>query len=212
MLKGCDVSNWQDSMSFLGYDFVIMKASEGVTYRDTKLETHLANAKSAGCKYGFYHYARPDYGNSAYDEAMFFLLQVKPYLPCMLALDWEGEALKYNVSWALEFLNTVYHQTGIRPLIYMSDSVEDNTAYRTIYEHNYGLWVANWGAKSPNNVTWPFWVMWQYTNTPIDLDYFNGDITTWNAYITPDATHVENNANDKLDKIISLAKELKEGL
>ena len=133
MLKGCDVSNWQSKMGFSGYDFVMIKASEGINFVDKMMPTHLNQAKLAGCKYGFYHYARPDYGNSASDEAMFFLAQVSPYLPAMLALDWEGAALKYDTTWTLEFLTKCYSETGIRPLLYTSSSVASGKSYRKIW-------------------------------------------------------------------------------
>lgn len=215
MLKGCDVSNWQEPMSFKGYDFVMIKASEGLSFVDKVMPQHLNNAKAAGCRYGFYHYARPDYGNSASDEARFFLAQVSPYLPCMLALDWEGDALKYDPSWAVEFLNTVFSETGIRPLFYTSASVAAERKYRQIYEANYGLWVAHWGVNAPSIGQWPFYAMWQYTSKPFDHNYWNGDGSTWDGYATCEYYTLgpgkqDASKNEAIDKIIEYAEGLKD--
>ena len=53
-----------------------------------------------------------------------------------------------------------------------------------IYNANYGLWVAHWNKiiKKPFTGVYPFHAIWQYTNKPIDLDYFNGNVKQWNAY------------------------------
>ena len=64
MLKGIDVSSWQSpgAINYNDYDFVIIKASEGVNYVDPGLDRHLTalfgttdpTPKKNKC-YGFYH-------------------------------------------------------------------------------------------------------------------------------------------------------------
>lgn len=57
---GVDVSNHQASFNFQGWDFAILKASEGSTFKDGRFRQHLMNARAAGCIVAAYHYQRPD--------------------------------------------------------------------------------------------------------------------------------------------------------
>ena len=182
MLKGCDVSSWQNPSDWNGddFDFVIMKASEGVTITDSKAASHYKKAQSLGKLTGFYHYARPEY-NTAAKEAQYFVSIVKPYIgKSILALDYEGKALAYGASWAKQWLDKVYELTGVKPVIYLQGSVVKD--YKAILDADYGLWVAHWGVSSPRIAPWPFYTLWQYRGDPLDLDYFNGDKATWNKY------------------------------
>ena len=185
MLKGIDISEWQDinPTAYKDYDFIVMKATEGKTYDDPNMASHAQNALANGQLIGFYHYARPE-NNSAEDEAEHFLRVVKPYIgKAVLALDYEGTALKYGAEWALKWLDAVYQKTGVRPLIYLQGSQVKN--YKSVMEKNYGLWVAHWGVDSPTIAPWSFYAMWQYRGNPLDLDLFNGDKEAWKAYANP---------------------------
>lgn len=174
MLKGIDVSNWQKAMNFSCYDFVIMKASEGNGYVDKMMKNHLSNIGNK--LYGFYHYARPDLGNSPEAEADFFISLIKNHVgKAMLALDWEGNSLNYSTTWALSWLRRVYQKTGVRPLIYISASQEWSGNYNQIAKENFGLWVAHWKVVSPMVKNWKLWAMWQYDGDGLDRDYFNGN-------------------------------------
>lgn len=185
MLKGIDISEWQDinPTAYKDYDFIVMKATEGKTYDDPNMASHAQNALANGQLIGFYHYARPE-NNSAEDEAEHFLRVVKPYIgKAVLALDYEGTALKYGAEWALKWLNAVYQKTGVRPMIYLQGSQVKN--YKSVMEKNYGLWVAHWGVDTPSIAPWSFYAMWQYRGNPLDLDLFNGDKEAWKAYANP---------------------------
>lgn len=158
----------------------MIKASEGRTIKDKYLDAHYNRVATAGKLYGFYHYAHPE-NNSMTTEAERFLSYVGHHAGrAMFALDWEGKALRYGADKALEWLEYVYKKTGVRPLFYTSAS--QTGRYRKIYQKNYGLWVAHYGAKRPAVHGWPFWTMWQFTDSPIDRDKFNGNRRTWEAY------------------------------
>lgn len=184
MLYGCDISHYQlaKNMDYKKYDFYIMKATEGRTYVDKRWRTHLANVLNNNKLYGFYHYARPE-NNTSEQEALNFVSQVGKFSGnCIYALDWEQEALKYDVLWALNWLNAVYDMTGVRPLIYCQSSY--CSKLKPILDNNYGLWVAQWNSKidKPNTGVYPFYAIWQYSDNPIDLDKFNGNVNQWKAY------------------------------
>lgn len=181
MLKGIDISHYQKLMDLSSYDFVIIKASEGNGYKDPMLDAHYNNRQ--GKLYGFYHYARPDRGNSAVEEADWFLSLVGHHQGnCIYALDWEGNSLYYGVEWVQTWMRRVYEKTGVRPLFYSSSSEIMTGKYASIAAENYGLWVAHWNAKKPDFKDFPVWALWQYQGDPLDKDYFNGDETAWYKY------------------------------
>ena len=188
MLRGIDVSRYQKNMkSFKGYDFVIIKATEGVTLKDVCLDQHydtLHGSKDGkpdkNKLYGFYHYAHPE-NNTPEKEAEFFLSQVGHHKGhCLFALDWEGKALKCDIKWAITWLDYVFKKTGVRPLIYCQASYTKNLA--KVLKKNYGLWVAHYGVTKPNVKVYPSYAIWQYTSTPIDKNYFNGDEEQFRKY------------------------------
>lgn len=184
MLKGCDISHYNkvNKMDYKKYEFYIIKATEGKTYVDKTWRNHLSHVLLYDKLYGFYHYARPE-NNTPIEEAKNFVNQVGKHAgECIYALDWEQKALQFPVQWALEWLNEVYKQTGVRPLIYCSSHYCRKLT--PILKANYGLWVAQWNKyiKKPYTGVYPFFTIWQYTDTPLDLDLFNGNVDQWKAY------------------------------
>lgn len=192
MLKGIDVSSWQNpgSINYKEYDFVIIKASEGVNYVDPGLDRHLTalfgttdpTPQKDKC-YGFYHYARPDLGNTPEAEAKDFLSCISSQVGnCVMALDWEGDSLNYSPDWAKRWLDYVYKQTGVKPLLYIQASQAKMAKYAPIAAADYGLWVAHWGVAAPSFANWQNYAIWQYRGTPLDMDVFNGDKNAWWKY------------------------------
>lgn len=192
MLKGIDVSKWQDvtkdkTVYDYGFnkghkDFVIAKATEGRTYQDPLFEAHIA--ANSDKLLGAYHYARPDNGNSPEDEAENFVGVLKKHNlvgRALLALDWEQNSLKYPTEWALRWLRTVKELTGVKPLVYMSEAYISKE-WECVAKEDYGLWVANW-SKEPINISpWKLKALWQRQGSPLDLDVFYGDREAWSKY------------------------------
>ena len=204
-LNGIDISNWQAgiNLSSVPADFVIIKATEGTTYVSPEADTQYQGAKSAGRLLGVYHFAT---GVGAVEEAKFFLSNVQGYLgEAILVLDWEGAVVTKGVGYAKAFLDYVYQQTGIRPLIYMSKSVTNSYEWSTV-SANYGLWVAQYANALPTGYqddpwtdtngfrAWSGPAIFQYASTGrlsgydgnLDLDKFYGDTAAWQAYAKPD--------------------------
>lgn len=198
MLKGIDISHWQNGFNdFSGVDFAIFKATEGINYVDNCCDKFYQQAKKQGKKLGVYHFARPDL-NSAEAEANFFVENVKGYIKeAILVLDWEpGGGQISNVAWAKTWLDKVYSLTGVKPIIYMSQSPENSYDWSSVANSDYGLWVAKYGANNGQQGTqptikyWKFYALWQYTskgkvsgyNGDLDLDVFSGDTSAWDKY------------------------------
>lgn len=187
MLNGIDIShhnyNMQDRNALNDLDFVIMKATEGIRFKDNKMPIYM-NILKPDMLYGFYHFARPDLGNDPEEEALNFLSYVKKYISdrSILALDVEADALKVPGldAWCATWAQVVDIETGILPLIYTSAA--ETKRFSATASLGCGLWIAKWGPKPTKKQIepWAFWAMWQYTNqgnfsgVRCDLDVFNG--------------------------------------
>lgn len=189
MLKGIDISHHNKNMKRISdinqFDFVIMKATEGVTYKDPALSTYM-NYLNKDTLRGFYHYARPENRNSARAEALHFLSTILKYMnasPCILALDVEGGALSYKDldKWVHDWCKYIYDAVGIKPLIYTSEY--ECHRFQMAADLGCGLWVAKWGLIYPSKrkiKPFPFWAIWQKSSKEIvsgircDLNVFNG--------------------------------------
>lgn len=209
MLNGIDISNHQGSMNLSDVlkrtdtDFVICKATEGTGFVDKYCDKFMVTARNAGAQVGFYHFARPEY-NTAVKEADFFVNQTKGYFNIGIpVLDWESSD-KWNVAWAKAWLDRVYSLTGVKPVIYMSESVVNAYNWKSVASAGYGLWVAKYRdynidrnydmstcGKKPSVKWWSFYMMWQWTsvgrltgyNGNLDCDAFYGNDDQWEAYV-----------------------------
>lgn len=179
-MYGVDISNWQRTTP-AGYEFYIIKATEGVGYKDPRMEQHTAAALKQGAGIGFYHYARPDLGNSAQKEAAYFLTRIQNYIgSAVLALDFEGKALqvKNAKQWALDWLEYVYQKTGVRPMLYVQGSAAYIAA--AAYHANFGIWAAS--AASYYTKAGARIAIQQNVYNNIDHDIFYGGREAWKKY------------------------------
>ena len=199
MLNGIDISHHNFYMKNLqdlnALDFVIMKATEGVRYRDNKMPTYM-NVLRPDMLYGFYHFARPELGNNPEDEALSFISYVKKYISnrSILALDVEAGALSVpNLdAWCAIWAQVVDVETGILPMIYISTS--ECEKLKATADLGCGLWAAKWGNKPTEKQIrpWKFWALWQYTNScefsgvRVDADQFNGTREQYMKYCLPE--------------------------
>ena len=204
-MNGIDISNWQRdiNLSAVKADFVIVKATEGIGYVDKSCDMLFQKALSLGKKLGFYHFARPTANNDPIREADFFYENCKGYFgKAIPILDWEAEN-KQNVAYAKAWLDRVYQRSGVKPVIYMSESVANAYNWSSVANADYGLWVAKYRDNNPDynyNMAnagsrpkvkwWKFYCMWQWTSTGrlngysgnLDCNVFYGDGTTWDKY------------------------------
>lgn len=201
MLYGVDLSHWnaadwtRDSKFWIVPQFALFKATEGRTYVDPNVRGFYESAKKHDILPGFYHYARPE-NNTPAEEAKHFYDVVASITngkinEVLLALDWEGNALKEPLSWAREWLDLVYEATGIKPLFYCQRTFVKNCDI--IAAGDNGLWIADWRAiehREMDIFPWTVWAIRQVGNKPFDTDVFNGDFNQLKAYATPDGTEV----------------------
>lgn len=202
-MNGIDVSNWQAGLNIsdVACDFVIAKATEGLNFVDKYCDKFIQQAIKLGKPFGFYHFARPT--NDAFREAEYFYNNCRGYFGKGIPiLDWESGNTS-DVAWAKRWLDRVYQLSGVKPVIYMSESVVNAHNWSSVAAADYGLWVAKYRDNNPDyNYSmasagsrpkvkwWPFYCMWQWTssgrlngyNGNLDCNVFYGDVNTWNKY------------------------------
>ena len=204
MMNGIDISKWQKGLdlSKIKCDFVIVNASEGAKYVDPCFYNFIEQAKLLGKCIGFYHYARPDKNDPKSEAKNFYDTAIEYFHDGIPILDWESVG-KEKVAWAKEWLDEIQRLTGVKPMIYMSESVVNSNNWSDVANADYGLWVARYrdhnpdynhdmsnAGKKPVVKWWKFYAMWQWTSTGrldgyngnIDCDVFYGDKKAWNAY------------------------------
>lgn len=184
VMQGYDVSNWQSGYStdwlIRTSDFLIMKATEGLNFVDGYCDGWVQACRNAGHPWGFYHFAR---NNDPIAEADFFVDDTANYFgEGIPVLDWEDGQ---SVAWVNAFVERVHSRTGVWPWIYANPwrfqlgGVNENC----------GRWVASYPGGEPSPDACPVAdgvpvCCWQYTSTPLDKNYFYGDVETWRAYAT----------------------------
>src|SRR5207253_5950981 len=134
-----------------GPQYVFLKATEGLTFVDKRFASHRSEARAAGLRVGFYHFARPDlHPHGATAEAAHFAHVVGTIAPDELrpVLDHEKAASispAEMTAWAGTFLAEVERLTGVRPILY---SYPDFIATHMGRAHSLGgypLWLASYG-------------------------------------------------------------------
>lgn len=194
MLNGIDISHHnadqirRGTLTISAPEFVIMKATEGKSYRDPRMDEFLQLMDLDRQLLGFYHYARPEINNPV-AEALNFLDRVGTYTGrAMFALDVEGKSFLLDNAtlsgWVLTWLHTVENETGVKPLVYTGTEglIKFGSA---ILANDTGLWFARYRQRLNKEMyaPYPFWAIWQFTSTPWDCDKFNGDRIAWAKYI-----------------------------
>lgn len=145
-MNGIDVSNWQrgiDVTQMHDVEFVIAKATEGTGYVNPDCDRVYQDAKESGKKTGVYHFARQ---GDAIAQAKYFVDHISGYIgQSVLVLDYESSAVDQGVGWAKDWLDAVYNMTGVKPVIYMSNSVVHRYDWSEVAK-NYSLWNAGYCA------------------------------------------------------------------
>lgn len=192
-IYGIDISHWQgdqlrnsslpDSLCF-----VICKATEGVTFVDSKLKTnkkYLDNSKKLIG--GYYHFYRCN--KSAIQQARFFVKTAGPFskkdFPPIIDLEHLTERQqckrKADKDSILVFLEEVQRLTKRRPIIYTNHDFGNRNLTDKAFAY-YPLWIAHYSKKQPRLCGhWADWTIWQKSDSyrvgsiKNDLNVFNGN-------------------------------------
>ena len=224
MLAGIDVSSWQGDIDVnaLDVDFVIAKATQGTNYVNPYCDSVLQRCIESGKKWGFYHFAD---GGSPEDEAAFFVDNTINYFGNGIpVLDFEADAIsEWGADGAKRWLDAVQAETGVKPLIYMSESVATALDWSSVVAVDYGLWVAKYpyiahptfddianASVDINTGAWPFAAIWQFASD-CRVSGYNGDLdgnvafmdaAAWDAYAgTVTAAEFQDSVNFENEKL-----------
>ncbi|MEV5707285.1 GH25 family lysozyme [Actinoallomurus sp. NPDC052274] len=206
MLYGTDTSAYQRSVP--AGDFAVLKATEGLTYRDAPFPSRWKLLHDRGTPRGTYHFAHPS--EDPIRQAEFFLSVVDAaglQTGDRLVLDHEALSLapprrmavtgrerenrlrfaasmpvSTRAQWAQEWCAYVTRHAWA-PWVYtfLSFAQAGNCAGLG----GYGLWIADPSSPAGRPRVpgpWKTWVMHQYSSTSgIDRDVFNGTKSDWLA-------------------------------
>lgn len=192
MIKVVDISHHQgaidwDKMKSQGVDAVLMKCTQGTSFKDSQYLENKKQARAHGFLCGFYHFA----GNLQSDGKTILLSNVESELDNFLKnvgdilpgewviLDFEPKPLSSNsVSWCVDFISRLKNEVGYNPIYYTYESVLHSFDWSPVYKMDIGLWIAKYGvndgkvpSEKPKISPWSFYALWQYTSRALGAQY-----------------------------------------
>ena len=196
-MNGIDISGHQKGidLAIVPCDFVIIKATQGVSFISSDFQRQITQALSVGKLTGVYHYAN---GAGVEGEVTHFVSTIAPYLDkVILCLDWEGDQnSKFaDYRYCEAMLESIKAKTGRIPFLYMSKSV--CRQYKWEKARNYPLWAAQYKKQAPTTYTDKPWtdskgfgawnnpVIYQYSSVG-RLNGYKNNLDLDICYLTPD--------------------------
>jgi hypothetical protein len=157
-VKGIDVAKYQsEHYSTAGLDFVVVKATEGTSYRSPTYAAQLATGRAAKLVVGHYHYAHEG-GNA---EADYFLAHSDVRPGEFIAFDWEETSTSEAERDA--WVRRVWaRRPGVKVVVYCN-----KTFWKTRDSESFagnGLWIADPSSPAGHpDVEFP-WTFHQYSS------------------------------------------------
>jgi lysozyme len=200
LLTGIDISSYNGKVDWQavkdsGVAFVFVKATEGITWSDPKLNENIAGLKDIGIPAGYYHFYRPD--DDPIKQADNFLAKFPQNQPLTLAPVIDIEVTdKVPDAKLVEDLNIyikyLEQKTSRKPIIYSYLSFW-NTHFHEKFS-DYPMWIADYNPylENPELPAGEFdWSFWQFTqkgkvpgiNGAVDRSFFKGDLNKLLTYI-----------------------------
>lgn len=192
-VRGIDISAHNGEIDFPivrdgGYEFVLIKATEGATFKDRRFIENLRRAREAGMKVGAYHFFRFD--TPGYMQGLNFLNSVKSRqldLPLVIDVEEWTNPNSQATTLVLERLGEMIDHLeshGYRVMLYTNK----NGFARFIRDRleGYPLWLCSLAIEPEHER----WVMWQAThngridglNGPVDINAFRGTRQEWEIF------------------------------
>lgn len=196
-VHGVDVSHYQGRVDWSkvaaqDIHFAFLKATEGLTYRDSLFARNWAALDTLGIRRGAYHYFHAD--RSAQQQAFNFIQTVRLYpgdLPPVVDVEVTKDAspvqLRRHLQTWLTMVETHYRR---RPVIYTYQKFYNQ--HLSGYFDDYPLWIARYNAhETPALTDRRPWHFWQYgergrvagIDGPVDLNVFHGTRADFEFYV-----------------------------
>jgi len=185
-VRGIDISGHNgadidfEAVAREGYRFVIMKSSEGSSFKDARYLSNIARARKAGLRVGVYHFFRFD--AAGYMQALNFLHSLRGQridLPVVIDIEQWTNPTNRPTQRVIATLRTLIHRLekeGLSVMIYTNkDGYDDFVAGRF---PGYPLWICSL-TDIDDSIDW---TLWQYSHSgsvdgidgAVDLNVFNG--------------------------------------
>lgn len=193
-LQGVDLSAHNGNVDFsrmkeAGIDFVILKASEGNGFRDSRFEENYKKAVAGGLDVGAYHFFRFDV--DGVEQAKNFMSTVagKRFdLPLAIDVEEHGNPYVFVKSKVVRQLQNMIDEltaNEYRIMIYTNKG-----GYEKFIRNNfddYPLWICSFTLPESDLD----WTIWQYSHWgnvegvdgDVDLNLFYGNSTQWKQWI-----------------------------
>lgn len=193
-IKGIDLSAHNGEIDFnkvrdAGYEFVYLKATEGVDFKDARFERNTVSARRAGLKVGAYHFFRFD--TPAYMQALNLAQSVRMQpldLPLVIDIEqWtnpSGHSADSVLRHAAQMAHTLEKQ-GYKVMFYTNKQGQARWVRREL--RNYPLWICSLSDLSnPED-----YAVWQYNhsgsvagiNGHVDMNVFCGTKSDWKDWL-----------------------------
>ncbi|MCG7537526.1 GH25 family lysozyme [Pseudoalteromonas sp. OOF1S-7] len=180
---GVDVSHYQGAVDWqqvanTGVQFVYIKATDGITYRDPAFYSHLKGAQAAGLQVGAYHFFEPDDDPTKQVENFVTTVQgvgltLMPMLDVEITSNRSPEQISNGVA---KFIATLQQRTGCQTILYSyGDFWQKNLSSQFA---NQPFWLADYADSPSVPEQAKAWWLWQYSdsaqlagvNTQVDVD------------------------------------------
>ena len=168
-------------------DFIIAKATEGVTIQDKQYAVNKAGAKEKKIPFGAYHYfsVTSDANQQANNFIRTAKLQAGDIVP-ILDVEYQGKLTTKELrTRVLTWLKTVEKKYGRKPIIYTYANFYEDV-FMTKEFSDYHFWLAHYKVSKPQNEC----SFWQFTEDGVvcgidgyvDIDVFFGKKTELTKY------------------------------
>lgn len=193
-VRGIDISAHNgvvdfDKVASVGMDFVILKATEGATFKDKNFATNYRKARKAGLKVGAYHFFRFDVGG--YMQALNLMHSIKGRrleLPVVIDVEeWSNprDHTTHDILTRLQTMINTLEAHGYHVMLYSNkDGFEKFFSQQ--FAH-YPLWLCSFtGAPEAGNMR-----LWQFSHVgrvsgvdgKVDINTFNGSAAAWQQWL-----------------------------
>lgn len=193
-----------------GIDFAFVKATEGVSFLDSRFYRNWGELRRAGILRGAYHFFRP--ALDPVQQAQHFINTVGGQLyaydlppvldvensPDFVRQEFLALALADRRSRVLKWLDVVERGLGRTPILYTNPDTWFTSLGDSAQFARYPLWIANYGVSAPlvpaKNWNGRGWSFWQFTDRaavpgvnggqpPTDKNFFRGNRSNLLAFL-----------------------------